>query len=100
MPTPEPTNAGLALIVMRVHASEATAQTVANGRSVYLRIGNIANHFTMQANVEEIEWLSKKRKMPLELKDRLVKEAKRRASNYLTSYRTLAHLPTAEPRGK
>ena len=98
--SPDATNADRALIVIRVHESDASAHAVDNGRSVYLRVDNISDHFTRQATVEEIEWLSNKRKMPLELKDRLVKEAKRRASNYLTSYRTLAHLPTAEPRGK
>jgi hypothetical protein len=89
-----------ALIVIRVHESDSSAHAVDGGKSVYLRVDNISDHFTRQATVEEIEWLLNKRQKPLRLKERLLSEARRRASNYLVAYRTQARLSTAEPRGK
>lgn len=89
-----------AVIVVRVHESDASAHAVDGGKSVYVRVDSIADHFIRQATVEEIEWLSNKRKRPLELKDRLLNEAKRRASSYLPTYRAARGLGTGEPRGK
>lgn len=98
--SPGTTSSDRAVIVVRVHESDASAHAVDGGRSVYLRVDNISDHFIRQATVEEIEWLSNKRKKPLELKERLLREARQRASNYLPIYRSLRQLPTTEPRGK
>jgi len=89
-----------ALIVVRVYESDSSAHAVDGGKSVYLRVDNISDHFTRQATVEEVEWLLNKRQKPLHLKERLLGEARRRASNYLVTYRSARRLSTAEPRGK
>jgi hypothetical protein len=99
-PSPGATSPDRAVIVIRVHESDASAHAVDGGKSVYLRVDNISDHFTRLATVEEIEWLLNKRRKPLQLKERLLSEARRRASNYLVSYRIASRLSTAEPRGK
>jgi hypothetical protein len=88
-----------AVIVIRVHESDA-AHAVDGGRSVYLRADNISDQFTRQATIEEMEWLLNKRKKPLDLKERLLRDAQRRAANYLPTYRAAMRLSTDEPRGK
>jgi hypothetical protein len=98
--SPSATSPDRAVIVVRVHESAASAHAVDAGKSVYLRVDNLSDHFTRQATVEEIEWLLNKRQKPLHLKERLLSEAMRRASNYLVTYRTARRVSTAEPRGK
>lgn len=89
-----------AVIVVRVHESDASAHAVDGGRSVYLRVDSISDQFTRQATIEEIEWLLNKRSKSLALKERLLREAQRRAANYLLTYRAIRRLSTGEPRGK
>jgi len=89
-----------ALVVVPVQESDASAHAVDGGRNVYFRVDNISEQFTRRATVEEIEWLSSKRRKPLELKAQLLMEAKRRASHYLEVYRSLRELSTGEPRCK
>jgi hypothetical protein len=89
-----------AVVVIRVHESDASAHAVDGGRSVYLRVDNISDQFTRQATTEEIEWLLNKRKKSLDLKERLLREARRRAANYLPVHRAARRLSNEEPRGK
>ncbi len=89
-----------AVIIIRVHESDASAHSVDGGNSVYLRVDNISDQFTRQATTEEIEWLLNKRKKSIDLKERILREARGRASNYLPIYRTTRRLGTDEPRGK
>jgi hypothetical protein len=89
-----------AVIVIRVHESEAAAHAVDGGRSVYLRVDNISDQFTRQATIEEIEWLLNKRQKALDLKERLLQEARRRSENHIATYRAASRLSTEEPRGK
>lgn len=89
-----------AVIVIRVHESDAAPHAVDGGRSVYLRVDNISDQFTRQATIEEMEWLLNKRQKSVDLKERLLREAQRRAANYLPTYRAVSRLSTDEPRGK
>ncbi|MGP0017644.1 MAG: helix-turn-helix domain-containing protein [Candidatus Sulfotelmatobacter sp.] len=89
-----------AVIVIRVHESDAGAHAVDGGKSVYLRVDNISDQFTRQATIEEMEWLLNKRQKSVDLKERLLREAIRRAANHLPTYRAAGRLPTDEPRGK
>src|SRR5437899_914097 len=89
-----------AVVVVRVHESEVSAHAVDGGTSVYLRVDNISDQFTRRATTDEIAWFLNKRQRSIELKDRLLREAERRASNYVISYRTAKQLSTEEPKGR
>lgn len=98
--SPGATSPDRAVVVVRVHESDNSAHAVDGGKTVYLRVDNISDHFIRQATIPEVEWLLNKRQRSLELKERLLSEARKRAANYLVTYRTARHLSTAEPRGK
>jgi len=98
--SPGAQSADRAVVVIRVHESEASAHAVDGGTSVYLRVDNISDQFTRRATTDEIAWLTNKRQKALQLKDQLLREAKRRAANYLARYRSVRRLSTQEPRGR
>jgi hypothetical protein len=89
-----------AVVVVRVHESYDSAHAVDAGKTVYLRVDNISDHFLRQATISEVEWLLNKRQRPLALKEQLLDEARNRAANYLVTYRTAKRASTSEPRGK
>ena len=66
--SPDATNADRALIVIRVHESDASAHAVDNGRSVYLRVDNISDHFTRQATSRKSNGFPISERCPLNLK--------------------------------
>jgi Putative DNA-binding domain len=81
--SPGATSPDRAVVVVRVHESDDSAHAVDNGKMVYLRVDNISDHFIRQATISEVEWLLNKRRRPLELKEQLLSEARKRAANYL-----------------
>jgi schlafen family protein len=97
--SPGATSADRAVVIVRVHESDVSAHAIDGGTSVYLRVDNISNHCTRKATVEEIAWLINKRQRSLDLKERLLREAQRRAGNYVITYRTRKRLSTEEPKG-
>lgn len=98
--SPGAASADRAIVVTRVHESDESAHAVDGGKTVYLRVDSISDHFVRQATISEVEWLLNKRQRALGLRDRLLAEAKKRAANYLVAYRTATHISTGEPRGK
>ncbi|MCU1240468.1 MAG: putative transcriptional regulator [Candidatus Acidoferrum typicum] len=98
--SPGATTPDRAVVIVRIQESDASAHAVDGGKSVYLRVDNISDQFLRQATVEEIEWLTNKRKKSLALKDSLLAAARNRATNYLVNYRAMRRLSTQEPRGR
>jgi hypothetical protein len=74
-------NADRAIVVIRVIESDASPHAVEDRSIVYLRNDNISTRFLRKASVGEIEWLSNKRRMSIEMKERLIQEARERAEN-------------------
>jgi hypothetical protein len=70
-----------ALVVIRVMESDASPHAVEDRSVVYLRNDNVSARFLRKASVGEIEWLVNKRRMSVELKERLVASAKERAES-------------------
>jgi len=68
-----------AVVVIRVMESDASPHAVENRSVVYLRNDNISARFLRKASVGEIEWLSNKRQMSIELNQRLTEIANERA---------------------
>jgi hypothetical protein len=71
-------------LVIEVEESGEAPHAIENSKKVYVRTGNAANPYDL-ADVDLIIDLVKKRKAPLELRDRLEKSAERRAEKWVTS---------------
>jgi hypothetical protein len=71
-------------LVIEVEESGEAPHAIENSKKVYVRTGNAANPHDL-AEVDLIIDLVKKRKEPLELRDRLEKSAERRAERWVTS---------------
>jgi Putative DNA-binding domain len=70
-------------LVIEVEESGEAPHAIENSKKVYVRTGNAANPYDL-ADVDLIIDLVKRRKEPLELRDRLEKSAERRAEKWVT----------------
>jgi len=71
-------------LVIEVEESGEAPHAIENTKKVYVRTGNAANPYDL-ADVDLIIDLVKRRREPLELRDRLEKSAERRALNWVAS---------------
>jgi len=71
-------------LIIEVEESGEAPHAIENSKKVYVRTGNAANPYDL-ADVDLIIDLVKKRKEPLELRDRLEKSAERRAEKWVMS---------------
>lgn len=71
-------------VVIEVEESGEAPHAIENSKKVYVRTGNAANPYDL-ADVDLIIDLVKRRKQPLELRDRLVKSAEGRADRWVNS---------------
>jgi Schlafen, AlbA_2 len=76
--------ANRAFLVIEVEESGEAPHAIENSKKVYIRTGNAANPYDL-ADVDLIIDLVKRRREPLELRDRLAKSAESRAEKWVMS---------------
>lgn len=74
-------DADRAVVIIRVMESDVSPHAIEDRTVVYLRNDNISARFLRKASVGEVEWLSNKRQLSVELKERLIQQARERAES-------------------
>lgn len=85
-----------AVVIVRVHESDASSHAVDKRTTVYLRVDNVSDPYR-KATVDEVEWFSNKREKALGEKNRIIGIAQSHAQHYLGKLRTRHQLPTSHP---